>query len=227
MAFDYTTWPTVADVTALMQSVGLTVPSSLSSDLIQLHIDSASNLMVHRTGTQFLPDATDVVRYFDGSGTGMLNIDPYVSITSIVLYTLPAYSTVNLLNWVAVERVPFAKTKLQILQGQPNMLYGWFTYWPIGRSNVQITGKFGYGANIPVAVWDAVLSLAAADCADGLMIASNKGALKSVKDLAVDYTWMEKTISDVAGWRAKFDTVAKQFRRPLRDHLAKTRPGLI
>ena len=213
MAFDYTAYPTSANLVTFMSSAGITLPSAVTSDIQTLKLNAAISLLEHKTGRAFAPTAS-TTRTFDGSGTGSMEIDEYIDITSILLYTLPSQSTVEMLNYVEVERVPFARTKVQVLQGPANIPYGWYTYFPAGRSNVAITATWGYGSSIPAAVWNAVLCQAAAEIVDGAR-ASLNGALIGLKDLDQDFTWSDKLTSEVAGWRKAFVDTCATFRRPL------------
>ena len=226
MAIDYTTWPTVSNLADLLASANITLPSAVTTDVKQMRIDSAVSLIEHTTGRRFKAGSTSEVRCYDGSGTGMIEIDEYISISSIYLFQIPSQTTVQLTNWFEVERVPFPKTQVQIMQGPANQPYGYWYYFPKGRSNVQITGQFGYGANIPSQVWQSVLAKAAADMADSLRV-TQYGILDGFRDLDQDFKWSDQQIGMLAGWRQDFAAACKQFRRPLKSQLRRNMQALV
>jgi hypothetical protein len=226
MAIDYTAYPVVSDLTAKLLAANITLSANASTDQKQLAIDSAKNLIEYKCGRQFLPGSPGEVRYFSGNGTGQLDIDDYITLTAIEFLQVPATSTVAITDWVEVTRVPYPKTQIKILRGPANMPYGWWTAFPQGRENIKITGTWGYGANIPAGVWDAVLCMAAAEMADQARL-SAQGMLTGVKDLDQDFTWSDKMIGQVAGWRDKFDDAVRTYKRPLRPVIGRNKAPLI
>ena len=226
MAFDYTAWPLAADVVTMLASANITPSAGITTDIKTLAINEAVTKLVQKTGREFLPTSAGTIRYYNGSGNGKMFIDDYITITAIEFFQVPSSGTVSISNWVEVSNSPYAKSEIQILQGPSNMSVGWWTYFPQGRSNIKVTGTFGYGTSIPGAVWSAVLGLAAANIADRMRLSSN-GMLTGVKDLDQDFTFSDKQISMVSGWSSAFDEACKEFKRPLRQFLAKSKPQLI
>lgn len=225
MAINYTAYPTTTDLTALLASANITLGAGVSADMKQLALDSAVGELEYATGRQFAPGSMGEVRYFDGSGTGMMEIDDYIALTMIEFFQVPATSTVSINNWVEVQHLPFNKTRIQILQGPANMSVGWWQYFPQGRSNIKITGQFGFPA-VPAKVWRAVVALASANMADQARVTPN-GILTGLKDLDQDFTWSEKQISMMAGWRHEFDSALKLYKRPLRAYLNRATQVLV
>lgn len=226
MAIDYTAWPTPTEVYSLLTSAGIAPTLASGSDLAQLRIDAAVQELTKRTHRQFLPGEEGEVRYFDGTGTGAMEVDEYIDVTAIRFYTLPQYATINWVDYVQVERATFPKTRIQILQGPPNVPYGWWTTFPEGRSNIAITATWGYGETIPPDVWQAVLYKAAANVYDADRL-NERGVYDSVKNDDVTLGMRKERPSEVSGWAQEFERVCKTYKRPLRRFLGRTKPRLI
>jgi hypothetical protein len=224
MAIDYTAWPLVADVQGLLAASNVTLGAGTTSDYIDLRIKGAVDELTKRTHRQFL--TTTETRNFDGSGTGEMVVDEYRTITSITLYLIPTMSVVEIIDFVQVERATFPQTRIQIYQGPVNVPFGWFTRFPEGRSNVGITGTWGYADTIPADVWEAVAMRAAAKLADANRLNQN-GVVTDVKDDDQDVKWGKGTFGEMSGWDAQFDAVCERYRRPLRNYLAQRKPGLV
>jgi hypothetical protein len=226
MAFDYTDWPLPADVVTMLASANITPGAGITTDIKTLAINSAVNLLVLKTGREFKPTSAGTVRYYDGTGTGEMIIDDYISITDVSFYALPMQPAVAIANYNEVTNTPYAKNRIQIFKGPANSPIGYFTRFPQGRSNIQVTATFGYGTSIPSAVWEAVLGQAAANLADRIRLTSN-GILTELHDLDQDFKWSDKQLGMLAGWRDEFANVTKTFKRPLRDVLKRDTPILI
>ncbi len=226
MAFVYTDWPLAADVVTMLTSANLTPGAGITTDIKTLVINSAVSTFVQETGREFKPTSAGVVRYYNGTGTGRMVIDDYVTITDISYIQIPSSSVVTISNWQEVDNTPFAKNEVQIFRGPANMQLGWWSYFPIGRSNIQITGTFGYGTSIPYAVWEAVLKQAAANIADAMRITTN-GILTDLHDLDQDLKWSDKQISTVTGWKDQFNQACIDWKRPLDQHRLRKKVALI
>lgn len=226
MAIDYTVWPTPTQVFNLLTSSGIVPTLTVGDDLAQLRIDAAVKTLSQKTGRRFLPVTES--KNFDGSGSGLLTVDEFIygSITSITLYTLPAYSTINVIGYCEVIRDEFPCTQIQILQGPANVLYGWFSNWPQGRSNIEIAATWGYGTTIPEDVWEAVLYKAAADIFDADK-ANVRGVHNSIKDDDVTINYGSALPSIITNWRAEWTRVLIDYKRPLRNFLRRNEVPLI
>lgn len=226
MAFSYTAWPVAADVVTMLGSANITPGAGITADIQTLSINAAVNLMVMKSGREFLPTSAGTIRSYDGTGTGEMIIDDYISITDISFFALPMVTAVQIANYKEVTNTPYAKNRVQIYQGPANSPVGYFTRFPQGRSNIQVTATFGYGTTIPAAVWEAVLAQAAANLADRIRL-SAAGMLTDLHDLDQDFKWSDKQLGILSGWREEFKQVAKTFKRPLRDVLKRDTPILI
>jgi hypothetical protein len=226
MAFDYTNWPVAGDVTTMLASANITPGAGITSDIETLAINSAVTKFVQKTGREFLPTSAGTIRYYDGSGTGKMIIDDYISLTAIEFFQIPSSGTVSITNWLEVQNVPYAKNEVQILQGPANMAIGWWTYFPQGRGNIKITGTFGYGTSIPAAVWEAVLGQAAANLADRIRMTSN-GILTDLHDMDEDFKWSEKQIGILTGWRENYSQAINDWKKPLRQVMQRHKVVLI
>lgn len=221
---DYTAWPLASDVQELVASANVCPTLDWASDLVQVRLDAAVAELEQLTGRQFL--AAEGLRYFDGSGTGVLVVDEYVSISAVQFYLVPELAGVNLLDFMQVTRNRYANTRIQIYQGPANIPLGWYTRFPEGRSNVGVTATWGYAASIPPDVWQAVLAKAAAEIVDTNRVAA-RGALVSIRDDDVSVGYSEQLPSVMAGWRQQFASVCKRYRRGVREMASRTRPGLV
>lgn len=231
MAYDYTDWPVLADVKALCLGAHVDTTSSdftMDDVTIQGVIDARAALIERLTQRQFVKGTAGEVRYFDGSGTGILYVDEYVDVSAIDIFYLPTATTVSVLNYVEVDQQPWCKEKIQILQGQPNANYGFFQYFPVGRANIKITGTWGYGDTIPTDVWTAVLQASAADVLMTNTLEA-QGQIASWSDGDADTKYSGRTIGESAGWLGKgsmWEEAIKAHKRPLRSHLRKDKKRL-
>lgn len=225
---DYSAWPVVSDVFDLLASANIVPTLSSTSQVAQMYIDSASQGFEQATKREFIagdPD-TPVTRYFDGTGTGVMFVDAYRSISQISFVLTPLQGVVQPLSAFEFEAAQYPKTRIQILQGPTNVSYGWWTYFPQGRSNVEITGVWGYADTIPAPVWMAVLMKAAANIADANR-AKAGGLVTSIKDDDTGLTYSDKQIAEIAGWKSAYDDAVRLYRRPLRDYLRRSTRPLI
>jgi hypothetical protein len=222
MALTYTGWPAVSDLRALALSSNVTLPDAATDDLLQMRLDAAIQELTQRTHRQFLPDTEASERRFDGSGTGEMLVDEYVEVDSITLYLVPSVGVTEITQFVEVDRSTYPKTRLQIYQGPANAPYGWFTYFPQGRSNVAVTAKWGYGATIPADVWQGVLYKATAEALDANRL-TKQGLISSVRDDDQTVSFSDKQ----NGWREAFDSVCVRYNRPLRQTIGRKRPPLL
>lgn len=180
MAYDYTAWPTTTELTARLSQMGVTLPAAFDSSSQQSAIDAITTIVTSVTKRTFVAFAG--VKYFDGTGTGEIEIDEYISFTDVQLVgylSAPALSMANVYG-PAEEQKP--NTRLMIFQGSlPALGRIWLDSFPRGRRNIKVTGTWGYGATIPVDLWEAVLD-AAADRLARRKTYSTAGLLGSIRD---------------------------------------------
>ncbi len=222
MAFDYTVWPVVADVTATLAAANITLGAGVSADVKTRALNAAINKIVQKTGREFLSSGAAAIRYYDGTGTGKMVIDDYETITAVEFFQIPSSGTVSITNWCEVTNAPYHKNELMILQGPANMAIGWWTYFPQGRRNIKITGTFGW-TSIPAQVWEAVCQEAAGRLADQARITPN-GILNALHDLDQDFKWSDDQIKVMAGWKADVNEAISAWKRPLRQFLGRNKP---
>ena len=222
MAFDYTVWPVVADVTVTLAAANITLGAGVSADMKTRALNAAISKIVQKTGREFLSSGAGTVRYYDGPGTGKMVIDEYEVLTAIEFFQIPSSGTVSITNWVELTNVPYHKNEVMILQSPANMSIGWRTYFPQGRRNIKITGTFGW-TTIPAQVWEAVVEEAAGRLAEQARM-TPQGILTDLHDLDNDFKWSENQIKIMAGWKADVDEAIEAWRRPLRQFLGRNKP---
>lgn len=215
MAYSYTAYPVIADLTAMLASANITLTSAVSADVKQQALDSAVNEFELTTGRSFIPGSAGEVRYYDGSGTGRQVIDDVVSITDVSFFALPSVTAVSISNYAIEEHKPYQKNQLRIYQGPANSPVGYYSRFPVGRMNIQVTGTFGF-TSCPPKVWRAILAKACADVADAARL-TPQGMLIDFRDLDQDFKWSEKQLGMLAGWRDEYESAMKLFKRSLRD----------
>ena len=166
MAADYTQWPLPADVLERLDTVGVTLrPTGTAlTDRLNTAIDQVTDEIAQRTQRQFVADASDTSRLYDGTGTPEQEIDEIVSLTSAAVVGLQAAPGYTLTNAVVIQELNKPQTRLLVSQGSApaltseGILVPYPAIFPAGRRNIQITGRFGYGAAIPKDLWNAVCS---------------------------------------------------------------------
>ena len=226
MPVSYANWPTTTEVSNYITASGLTLNAGITTDMIQNAIDAAVEELSRRTG-RTLKTVTET-RYFDGSGTGLLDVEEYVDVTAIQFFSVPALGVVTLTQWHEVERKPYPKTQIQILQGPPNVPYGYYSFFPQGRSNIGVTATWGYASAIPAIAWTAVRARAAGTVVNAARANSYLGGtVKTIRDEDQDITFMDALPSKTLGWDDLFETAARQLKRPLRDFMRRNKPPLI
>lgn len=231
MPYDYTDWPTLTDLKDLLTGAHVDPTDAdftLSDDALQGFLDARAELLKRETSRQFVSGSPGEVRDFDGSGNGLMYVDEYVDVTAVEFFYVPGSAFVSATNYVEVDQQPWGKEKIQILQGQPNISYGFFQKFPEGRSNIRVTATWGYGATIPADVFMAVLQAAGADALQANTM-SPQGQVKSWTDGDATEAYGGGTIGEQAGWlgpQSLWATVCKNYRRSLKSHRRKSRPKL-
>lgn len=218
MAYDYTALPTTDELDDVLASAGLSALStSVAEDLQQAALDAAAKRMEKQTRRQFVAGSAGEVRWYDGSGTGRLEIDEYIDITAVDFVIFPNPSLVSATQFVEVEQQASPKTILQIFQGQANYTTAYYPKFPEGRSNIKVTGQFGYDTSIPADVYLAIVYMAAAHLADTNTVSTGGGLLlKSWVNADRQETFETGAKpSDIAGWKDFAKETIKQYRRPL------------
>lgn len=232
MAYVYTDFATLANLKDFLAGAHIDTAASdfdVSDDALQAILDAREENLKILTSRQFVPGSAGEIRYFDGTGHGFLRIDEYVDITAIDFFYVPGTAYVSAINFVEVDQKPWAKEKIQILQGQANVNYGFFQRFPEGRSNIKVTGTWGYGSTIPPDVWLAHLQASAADVMQQNTLSAQGQTLKYIDGDASEQ-WTGEPIGISAGWLGKgslWESVCKNYKRSLKSHILKSRPKLI
>jgi len=154
----HTAWPTVTQGNIYLTGFGLTLNAAYDSTFQQRIMDAVTSDFEEYTRRRFIPTATGVTRYFDGSGTGEQDVDDYIDLTSVKLMGfLGASGGLSLLNVWETDRDMYPKNRLQIFQGSlPSFTRVYVDRFPEGRSNIECVGQWGYAQYIPANVWEAV-----------------------------------------------------------------------
>ena len=229
MAFVLTDKPTAANVQTILTQYGYSsLSSGLDADLLALEIDSAVSAIQKETQRQFIPGAEDEIRYYDGSGTGLMQIDPYIDVTAVEFALYPQVTGIDITRYVEIEQQNTPKTRIQIFQGAPSLSVGYLNYFPEGRSNIKVTGQFGYSAEIPSDVFLAMAKMAAASILEAHSASGGSGGTtlavsdKTEADRKIGYesggfTFGFRTyFSPVAvGFMGDVKSVCEKYRRPM------------
>lgn len=158
-----TDWPALSDVTSIASAMGVTITTAVIPSAVQQQILSSVIETVNtKTRRDFV--ITTATRTFDGNGTGLLEVDEYVTISSVAFVNYFGTSAGITIDGVKeVHENKYPKTKLQIFQSSmPGLYRTWIDKFPEGRSNVEIVAAWGYGSTIPADLWLGVAYQAAA-----------------------------------------------------------------
>ena len=175
MAIDYAVWPSVAQVQAKVKGIGFTLASDIDTDYVQQIIDSVSAEIEQECRRTFV--GVTETRYFNGSGRGEQEVDEYITLTAVeILGYFGSVAGMSLTNWWEPQTNKFPKNRIQIYQGsQPTMTRIYIGSFPFGRSNIKVTGTWGYGSTIPANIWGAVLDYAACILAAEMQYSDGSG----------------------------------------------------
>lgn len=228
MAVDYTDWPKAKDVKDKLSAVGATLPNDLTEEYLQRQIDAVIEDIEKTCRRQFKASPEAEERAFDGSGTGELEIDEYISIESIRI--LGWFGTVTgfaLSRWYEPQRNKFPKSRIQIYQGSlPALMRVWIDRFPEGRSNIVVKAVWGYGPKIPADLWEAVASEAAHRIVSELVF-STSGWLTE---------WQEADVAErreliepkkLLTWHKQYLRALRRYRKPDAVYLRKTSKKLV
>lgn len=222
MSISYTAWPTAANVYARLSAANIS-PTMLVSDEQVAHLVSAvAAAFQRRTRRQFIADGSDVVRYYDGAGTGEQIVDAMTSLTSVEVLGYVGLGPLTLSGAYLADATGYPRDRILIAQGPPVWAPGMYYLdrFPEGRRNIKVTGRFGYAATIPVDVWEAILCGVAADIADANRVQSG-GAPVAWHEGDTDERYLDQQIGEIAGWRAKYERAVSDYSVPTMDHIRR------
>lgn len=140
-----TVWPTEAELTDFLEGLGVdTIPTGVT---LQDEIDGAVAACERATGRTFI-DAAATTKKYSPDASGFVDFGgEFVSVTSVSVdgSTLVLDSD----YWLFPDSSPYSSMKMATwLAGDPQ--------------SISVVGTWGYGAAIPLPVWNGVLRLAAA-----------------------------------------------------------------
>lgn len=214
-ANDYSKWPTPAAIDRRLQAIGLTLrqPTRIP-ELLDEVIDEVGT----RTLRQFVADASDTSRIYNGTGTAELEVDEMVALTSVTVIgynSLPGY---GLGDVQLIQEAGKPQTRLVVGRGS---LAAWTTeavltpvplIFPAGRQNIEVTGKFGYGPIIPPSLWSAVAGEVAYRAGqEGLFSVSGRVTEKMEGDVRRK---VELGKAESLPWHGTYEDRVKYFTRP-------------
>lgn len=218
MAYDYTTLPTTAELADVLTASGLAdLATDVPADLQDAYLDAAVARIQKETRRQFVAGSEGEIRYYDGNGLGRLDIDEYVEITEVRFVLLPQSSATTVTQFVQVEQQGVPKSVLQIYRGRANYTTTYYPEFPEGRSNIEVTGTFGYGAAIPADVYIAIIKDAASQMVNDNSIATGGGLmLRSWVNADRQESYDTSGVaSEKAGWDSYVNKVIKRYKKPL------------
>lgn len=186
--------PTVTDISAVATAMGVTIGTHISNVVQQNVLDAVITNFKNRTHRTFVP--VSETRYFDGNNSGMIEVDDFVTLSTVEL--VGWYGITNALtlsNYAAVERSGYPINRIQIYKGSiPSLPSMWIDRFPAGRSNVKITALWGFASTVPDDVWQAIVYQAS-----GIVI--NMSLFKTQGYLI---KWQEADVSEVRNYMDPF-----------------------
>ncbi|HKU51596.1 MAG TPA: hypothetical protein VJQ25_03945 [Nitrospira sp.] len=227
----YTAWPIEADITATIAAIGVTLRAGQNSAYITRQLLALAQQVKKQTRRQFVVSGSvqsPETRYFDGSGTGQMEIDEYRSIDSVTLLNFGALSgTVAMANVHEVEQNILPKTRLYIYQSSlPAFSRVYIDSFPRGRANIQVDGIWGYDDTIPADLWEAFAKEASARLAAEAIFNTN-GRLESWSEADVSEKYMLQLPGEAAGWHQGFVDAIKSYKRPFQVHANRTKRQMV
>lgn len=231
MPNDFTTWPTVANVWEILNAQGVTSRSDINSLRVASVIAAVEAEVGIKTLRQFVADAVDTTRTYDGNGTAEIEIDEYVSITSMLQLGYNGDPGFPLVNFVPVKEnfKPMTRVVRAIGSVPAFVTSGIYSpyaaIFPAGRQNIFVTGRFGFGPTIPADLWSAVAGEAAYRIVqDSLFVATGRlvewqeGEQREKYDLST---------SLVNRLHEEFRAALKTYKRPDGRRLRNMAPRMI
>lgn len=230
MAIDYTKWPTAYDVTDRLNSAGLTLRDQ-AGRRIPAAIDEVTAEVSRRTLRNFVADTVDETRTYDGTGTAEIEVDEIISLTAVQVTGLQLFPTYTLAGATIVHEQNKPQTRLVVAQGSVPAFttQGVFAPYPLifpaGRQNIQVTGKFGYGATVPMDLWHGVCGEIAHRLGSEAIF-NPAGRLKEFKQGDVEEGYA-LTLMDAASWHEIYEAAIGRYKRPAGRRLRNMRPRMI
>lgn len=218
MATNYTDWPTSADVITRLTNAGITPRSTIDATYYERATAAVVKHLEHKTHRQFKAGSAGEIRYFDGNGSGELDIDEFVAFTSVdVLGYISSSTSISLTQVVSANTETFPKNRLIIFQSSMPTVYNSFiNRFPRGRRNIKVTGTWGYSQYINDEVWWAVSGMIAAQIAAETVQGGSGGRIRKwIEGDAMEELDL-KLPGEVIGWVDDFKRVINAYRKPFR-----------
>jgi hypothetical protein len=219
MAADYTAYPTVDDVQLLLDSCAVTLRLDApdAAARIERVIGDVTTEVERDTLRQFIAGEDDEARSFDGSGTPEMEVDELVALVGVTVIGVtsdPGYT----LAPVLVSEQGRPRTRLVLGRGS---LPAWQTagvmipsqnVFPAGRQNIVVTGTFGYGATVPVDLWESLCG----EMALRLCQEVSWRPIGPVTQLKIgeSSTTYKPSLPWATGWHDRYRQALKRYRRP-------------
>ena len=221
MANDYSTWPALSEITEHLAAAGITLRAGSTTDHQQGTLDAVIRQVREQTRREFVAAAG--TRTFDGSGTPTLEVEEYVTLTSVALLGESGSVALTFNNPISMADNLFPKSLIHLFRGgvpwgQQPLLH----HFPEGRENIQVVASWGYSATVPEDLWDAVVGETSARLAAEALFAPgynsaagiHMGRLKSVTAATVMQSWELVKMEDGMWWTQQYRLALRQYRRP-------------
>lgn len=214
---DYAAWPIENDVLGRLASAGIVVRTTAAAQEI---LDAVAAEVSRRTLRQFLPDGSDTSRVYDGTGTAEIEVDEMVSLTQVAVIGYEAAPGYILANTFLVGEQNKPQTRIVCARGSLPALVAEgfiapFPYiFPLGRQNVEVTGKFGYADLIPADLWECVCGEMAYRMAlEAIFKPGGRVTLDQRGDVKKQYALAEPAFM---GWHDRFEWAMswRGYKRP-------------
>ena len=230
MPLDYTKWPSSQDVQDRLTAAGLVLRDITGRRTIGA-IDEVTAEVARVTLRQFVADTVDQVNTYDGTGTAEMEIDEIVSLTGVAvvgIQTAPGY-TLSGITVVGEQNKP--QTRLVVARGSvpayisEGVVVPYPSLFPAGRQNIEVTGKFGYGATIPRDLWGAVCGEVAhrlaAEC-----VFDSSGRVSRWKEGDEETQYALGDV-DATKWHGIYLGAVTNYKRPSGRRLRNMRPRMV
>lgn len=212
MTLDYTAWPTSQDVQDRLTAASLTL-----RDQTGRRMKGATAAVVAEvaqlTKRQFVADTVDTVRYYDGNSTAEIEVDEMISLTSVGVIGVISDPGYTMSDVQLIQEQDLPQTRIITARGSlPNLLGAHPLYFPGGRGNIVVTGKFGYAVEIPIDLWEAVCGEIAyrlgAEC-----VFDPSGRVSSWKEGDEATTYRLSGV-DATNWHSIYLSAIGHYKRP-------------
>lgn len=222
----YTTWPTTAMVRDVLARAAIVVPDEYDDTQFQAVIDEVTAEVARETLRDFLKTTSD--RYFDGSGTGLLEVDEFVTLNSVQVIGYVGTSGLTLPSVIAYQSKNRPNYRIQIARGSlPTMGRVWLDSFPEGRSNILVNADWGYGAMIPADLWQAVAKKCALTAANEILFSTDgrEAMIKAPNGAAIEFK--HAIPAEATGWEKDFNKAVRRYKRPASRRLRIFKPRMI